>query len=288
MTVDNRKKIEATYHQGLRCIHAETKYTQLKYGTRTNLGVRQDLQALDIHHTIYSRRLGLLKRVQDSNSEWLLGLIVDQWEAPRGWTKEVRNDLEALAKLEVGVTPRPSQMIVQAKDTTKKRWMVRLKTAQAAAMLMQDTQDDLENLEKFQQSAFVSVGLKVGAPPVKADWACPQCQKCFTNKQAMRMHETVVHKLKHIAHDYLPATNCPMCMREYHTKDKAIRHLKTTQKCLHRLRFYKPNGLGESAETAEGLELARLKAEPMIRRAGPLLWEIYFPIGPLPHHHQVT
>ena len=27
MAVDNWKKIEATYHQGLRCIHAETKYT---------------------------------------------------------------------------------------------------------------------------------------------------------------------------------------------------------------------------------------------------------------------
>ena len=71
-------------------------------------------------------------------------------------------------------------------------------------------------------------------------------------------------------------------MREYNIKDKAIRHLKTTQKCLHRLRFYKSSGLGESAETAEGLELARLKAEPMIRRAGPLLWETYLPIGPLP------
>ena len=165
MTVDNRKHIEVTYHQGLRCIHAETKYTQLKYGTRTNHGVRQDLQALYIHHTISPRRLGLFKKVLDSNSEWLLGLIVDQWEAPRGWTKEVRNDLEALAKLEVGVTPTPIQMIVQAKDTTKKRWRVRLKTAQAAAMLMQDTQDDLENLERFQQSAFVSVGLKSWSAP---------------------------------------------------------------------------------------------------------------------------
>ena len=173
MTVDNRKNIEATYHQGLRCIHAETKYTQFKYGIRTNLGVRQDLQALDIHHAISSRRLGLLKTVLDSNSEWLLGLIVDQWEVPRGWTKEVRNDLEALAKLEVGVTPTPIQMIVQAKDTTKKIWRVRIKTAEAAAMLMQDTQDDFENLEKFQQSAFVSVGLKVGAPPVIADMGMP-------------------------------------------------------------------------------------------------------------------
>ena len=120
MAVEIGRNIEATYHQGLRCIHAETKYTQLKYGSRTNLGVRQDLQALNIHHAISSRRLGLLKRVLDSNSEWLLGLIVDQWEVPRGWTKEMRNDLEALAKLEVGVTPTRIQMIVQAKDTTKK------------------------------------------------------------------------------------------------------------------------------------------------------------------------
>ena len=164
----------------------------------------------------------------------------------------------------------------------------RIKTAEAAAMLMQDTQDDLENLEKIQQAALVSVGLKVAAPPVKVDWACPQCQKCFTNKQAMRMHETTVHKLRHIVHAFLPGTNCPFFMREYHTKDKAIRHLKTTKTCLLRLRFVKPEGLGYSAERAEGIELARLKAEPMIRLPGPLRWETDLPIGHLPHHHQAT
>ena len=103
MTVDNWKKIEATYHQGLRCIHAETKYTQLKYGTRTNLAVRADLPVATIHQTVSSRRLGLLKRVLDSSSAWFLGLIEDQWDAPKGWTKEVRKDLESLAKLEEGV-----------------------------------------------------------------------------------------------------------------------------------------------------------------------------------------
>ena len=123
-----------------------------------------------------------------SNSAWLLVLIVDQWDAPKGWTKEVRKEVESLAKLEVGVTPTGMQMIAQAKETTQKRWKARIKTAAAAAVLIQGTQDDLENLEKFQQAALVSVGLKVGAPPVKVDWACPQCQKCFTNKQAMRMH----------------------------------------------------------------------------------------------------
>ena len=75
--------------------------------------------------------------------------------------------MEALAKLEVGLTPTAIQIIAQAKDTTKKRWRVRIKTAEAAAMLMQDTQDDFENLEKFQQADLVSVGLTVGAPQLK-------------------------------------------------------------------------------------------------------------------------
>ena len=174
------------------------------------------------------------------------------------------------------------QLVAQAKETTKKRWKTRIKIAEAAAVLMQDTKDDLANLEKFQQAAFVSIGLTVGAPPPQLDWACPTCQKCFPNKQAMRMHEASVHKLYHIAHAYLPGTNCPYCMREYNTKDKAFRHLKTTKTCLSRLRFYRPNGLGHQAETAEGLELARLKAAPMFRLPGPIQWEANLPIGPLP------
>ena len=112
-----------------------------------------------------TRRLGFLKRLLDSNSEWMLGLIVKQWDSPRGWAREVRRDLENLAKLEVGVIPTPIQLVAQAKETTKNIWKTRIKIADAAAILMQDTKDDLENLEKFQQAAFVSIGLTVGASP---------------------------------------------------------------------------------------------------------------------------
>ena len=84
MTVDNWKNVEATYRQGLRCIHAETKYTQLKYGTRNNFGVGQDVQAATIQQVVSSRRLGLLKRALDSNSVWLLGFIIDQMHQEDG------------------------------------------------------------------------------------------------------------------------------------------------------------------------------------------------------------
>ena len=46
---------------------------------------------------------------------------------------------------------------------------------------------------------------------------------------------------------------------------KAIRHLKITKICLPRMRYFCPEALGYTKETAEGMELARLKAEPRIR-----------------------
>ena len=73
--------------------------------------------------------------------------MVDQWDSPKGWTNELRKDLEWLAKLEIGVTPTGTKMLVQAKATIKKIWKARIKTATAAAVLMQGTQDDLGNLE---------------------------------------------------------------------------------------------------------------------------------------------
>ena len=44
-TVETWTIIEATYQQGLRIIHGETKCVALQYGTRTNLGVRADLKS---------------------------------------------------------------------------------------------------------------------------------------------------------------------------------------------------------------------------------------------------
>ena len=118
MTVDNWKKVEATYHQGLRCIHAETNYTQLKYGTRTNLGLRQKLQAATIQQVVSSRRFVCFQEGVGQQFSLASGLH-HRPDAPRGWTKEVRKDLGALAKFEVGVTPTDIQIISQAKDTTK-------------------------------------------------------------------------------------------------------------------------------------------------------------------------
>ena len=80
--------------------------------------------------------------------------MVDQWDSPKGWTNELRKDLGWLAKLEIGVTPTGAKMQVQAKETTKQICKARIKTTTAAAVLMQGTQDDLENLENSSRSPW--------------------------------------------------------------------------------------------------------------------------------------
>ena len=122
LTVEHWKKIEATYQQGLRIIHGETKYVALQYGTRINLGIRADLKVRIIQQSISAIRLGLFKRILDSNSEWLLGLIMNAWDHQRGLATEIQKDLKWLAKLEIGVSPSGTIILTQAKATTNKRW----------------------------------------------------------------------------------------------------------------------------------------------------------------------
>ena len=103
---------------------------------------------------------------------------MNAWDHQRGWATEIQKDLKLCARLEIGVSPSGSTILAPAKATTKQIWRTRVKTAIEAAILMQATDEDLENLEKFQQEALGSVGLKVGAPPVSVDWVCPQFQTC--------------------------------------------------------------------------------------------------------------
>ena len=98
----------------MRIIHREIKYVAFQYGTRTTLGVRADLKAPTIQQSILARRLGLLKRIIHSNSEWLLGLIVALYDQQRGWATEVQKDLNLFARLETGVSPTGTSLLAQA------------------------------------------------------------------------------------------------------------------------------------------------------------------------------
>ena len=86
------------------------------------------------------------------------------------------------------------------------------------------------------------------------------------------MHEVAKHKIMHIAHAYMPATNCPCCMWEYHTKQRAIFHCLDNKKCFPLLRFYAPAGNGYGKEVATAAELAKQKANICLK----FFWIIWY------------
>ena len=75
------------------------------------------------------------------------------------------------------------------------------------------------------------------------------------------MYEVAKHQSIHVAHGYMPTTNCTCCMEEYHTKEKNDNAFNIFKKqCLPQLRFFAPQGLGYGKEGAEGADLARQRS----------------------------
>ena len=74
------------------------------------------------------------------------------WDQQRGWATEVQKDFKWMARLEVGVNPTVINLLYQAKEAIKKRWITRVKTATQAAIQMQATDDDLESIEKYNKT----------------------------------------------------------------------------------------------------------------------------------------
>ena len=93
------------------------------------------------------------------------------------------------------------------------------------------------------------------------------------------MHEVAKHKIMHIAHAYMPATNCPCCIWEYNTKQRANSHLNTTKTCLPLVRFYATGGVGYGNKVATGAVLAQQKAKTCLKLNVPLRWPSSLPPG---------
>ena len=127
-------------------------------------GVRAYLQVCPFQQAISVRRFELFNRILDSKAKWLLGSIIASCDQQSVWATDVQTYFKWSAKHEVGESPTEIQLLHQAVQATKKRWNISVKTAAQTIVLMQATEDDLAQLERFEPDAFGSIGLKVGLP----------------------------------------------------------------------------------------------------------------------------
>ena len=104
-----------------------------------------------------------------------------------------------------------------------------VRKARIAAELAAASIPETVTLEVEQAEASSTVSITGFPPTTIQDWQCPECAQCFSSKQAMRMHYVQKHGSTHIAQLYVAGTICRAFMKHFHTRSRAVRHLKKQQ-----------------------------------------------------------
>lgn len=99
---------------------------------------------------------------------------------------------------------------------------------------------------------------------------CQECEKAFTTGQALAAHEYQKHGLLSMERPYIQSTNCPGCLRDFHTTWRVQQHLRYRGNgCWDRIYGARPPGEPTTIHLPEHLRY--VKRLPAVRRLhGPL------------------
>jgi len=135
----------------------------------------------------------------------------------------------------------------------------------------------------------------VGTAP---DSYCPDCDKAFHSQQQLALHRFRTHGYKDPVRMSAPFTFCLVCLREFHTRERVLNHLRYRSKtCKYNLMLKAPflteaeaDSLDEECKEAnvslqhKGCR-RHLAAQPSFRLQGPLLPIILAPDSKESCHH---
>lgn len=144
--------------------------------------------------------------------------------------------------------------------------------------------------------ASTTAALREPSLSLKSSWArtrseqqsgqlfvCVTCAASFDTRQKVATHAFKAHGTKNAARSYVDTTHCPMCMQDFSTRGRVIRHLEDkSQRCLSAL-LISSVALSKEAQDAQeaesrscirGLSAQGLRPsharKPVFRLVGPL------------------
>ena len=70
----------------------------------------------------------------------------------------------------------------------------------------------------------------VEPPPA---YACPECGARHLSAQRLAAHRFRIHQVRALARSFVTCTRCSECVKEFHTRERMVRHLRSDSKrCL--------------------------------------------------------
>ena len=125
---------------------------------------------------------------------------------------------------------------------------------------------------------------------------CTVCSKIFNSKQAVSVHRYKVHGIKSIERKYLDTSQCPVCLLELWSRERAINHVKRSRVCNENLLMRPPLLTEDQADVLDECELVKFKAlrakglrrhaaeKPCVQASGPK-WPIIIDPSSFSQHH---
>jgi hypothetical protein len=111
---------------------------------------------------------------------------------------------------------------------------------------------------------------------------CGECGSAFRSRQALAVHAYILHGRRSEVRRSLSTTFCPICLLEFHTRERAVKHLDSTAVCRANLLLMHPaldDECFRALESASADVIRELRAAgrsrsfaslPCVRLAGPL------------------
>ena len=126
---------------------------------------------------------------------------------------------------------------------------------------------------------------------------CSQCDRSFRTRQSLAVHRFKAHGIKSIERQYLPHSQCPICLVEFWTRERVINHVRyRSMVCRENLLIRPPELSPQQADRLDELEQENFRkmqsrgnrrhkvVEPCVQAAGPLLPIVLDPDNISAHH----
>ena len=206
------------------------------------------------------------------------GLLLE-FATSKGWLWEVATDIAWMSTLvelpfEFDFPNLQWQNIWDVLSTCT-RWKASVRRAERKHVLQERIARDVQYYHGLIVQELVHFGLDVWkgddlADPEAPKFGCAHCDCSFRTKQACAAHAYQKHKIMSDERPYIQSTNCPGCLRDFHTTWRLQQHLK-----------YHPNGCWDRVHGARLPDtpvkislpehLKHVKRLPAVRRLhGPL------------------
>ena len=173
-------------------------------------------------------KLSLFSRIVSKQPPALLDLIVAQSSFQKGWAQSLMGDLKWVSVSLDLPSPLPSTIV---------DWL---------NIVRPDPRCFSRKEARFCKSPFANICTQWAIGPVLQAFAqpipCGLCNVVSKSHQTHALHMFRMHGIKSALRRYVPCTHCLVCLREFHTRENCLNHVRYRSKvCCNNLLLRGPS-----------------------------------------------